>query len=157
MPVISNTNSICILRNTKGQELVKGFGSNLRFTPSRNDTGQYVYLERYINKRLIDKSKKVRISGNPPPKISIRKTSSKEVTIATFSLGLYNGRENIVEKLLIEGNAQYYSISGHNRDDSRNHTYEHHFMVTPKDKSKPFTFTIQAVSVEGKKSEILRK
>ncbi len=158
MPVVSNTNSYCILRTTKGQELEKIFGSDkLKFTPTRSDTGQSVYLERYLNNRLIDKTKKIRIVGNPPPKIIIQKNESNEVTIATFSRGFFNGRENTVEKLIIEGNAEYFSLSGQMRVDSRKHTYDQHFKVMPKDKSKPFTFTIQAVSVEGKKSEILRK
>jgi hypothetical protein len=155
MPALTTGNSYSLLKTSGGREISKAIGSQkIRFTPAHSDTGTSVYVERYINNRSADKTRKCRIIGNPAPTITyVQKISDTEVKIGTFSRGFIDGRQNITEKLILTGNAEYYSLSGQLVINNRKHTYEQSFMINPKDDSKPFTFTVQAVSVEGKKSE----
>lgn len=152
LPALSSQNSYSLLINSSGKELDKQIGGRkFIYSPSWNDTGTYVYIERYLNNRRYDRSSKSTIIANPKPKILyVQKISEKKVKISTFSEGIFRGRENIVDKLIIEGNASYYPLSGEMR--SKNNSYEQFFILTPKNKSKTFSFKVRAVNIQGHKS-----
>ena len=159
MPALTSLNSYCLLKNNKGNILKKVMGKDkIRFSPSDSDTNTSIYLERYINNRLSDQTHKCKIIGRPSPKITyMQKINKNEYKISTYSIGYYRGRENEVEKLMLTGNADYYPLAGSMQINKKEHSYEQYFMIIPKDKNKPFTFTVQAVSIDGKKSVINKK
>jgi len=156
LPALTTQNAYSVLKTSKGEVIQQASGGKkIVFTPDQRDTGQYVYLERYLNEKLYDKSPKVRILSNPHPKISyIQAVGDDKIKVFTYSYGKTDGRDNVVTELIITGNADYYPLSGQMK--SQNYTYEQQFMIQRSNKSKPFTFTVTAKNAEGKKSEIKR-
>lgn len=156
LPALTTQNAYSVLKTSKGEAIqqVAG-GKKIVFAPELRDTGQYVYLERYLNEKLYDKSPRVRILANPHPRISyISTVTDDKIKVFTYSFGKTDGRDNVVTELIITGNADYYPLSGQMK--SQNYTYEQQFMIQRSNKSKPFTFTVSAKNAEGKKSEIKR-
>jgi hypothetical protein len=156
LPALSTQNAYSILKKQKGDivQQIMG-GKKIVFIPETRDTGEYVYLERYLNEKLYDKSQRVRIMPNPYPRISyIQSVGDDKVKVLTYSFGKTDGRDNVVTDLIITGNADYYPLSGQMK--SQNYTCEQQFMIQRSNKSKPFTFTVSAKNAEGKKSEIKR-
>ncbi len=156
LPALSTQNAYSVLKTAKGEVIqqVAG-GKKLVYTPEPRDTGDYVYLERYLNEKLYDKTTRAKILANPHPKISyIQSVGDDKIKVFTYSYGKTEGRDNIVTELIISGNADYYPLGGQMK--SQNYTYEQQFMIQRSNKSKPFTFTVSARNAEGKKSEIKR-
>ncbi|MEI6091514.1 MAG: hypothetical protein WCR42_13750 [bacterium] len=156
LPALTSQNAYSVLKNSKGdviQQIVGG--KKIVFSPEARDTGQFVYLERYLNEKLYDKSQRVKVLANPHPRISyIQAVGDDKIKVFTYSFGKIDGRDNVVTDLIITGNADYYPLSGQMK--SQNYTYEQQFMIQRSNKSKPFTFTVSAKNAEGKKSEIKR-
>jgi len=153
LPSLTSLNAISILKNSRGDELQRYVGGKkFTYTPSRRDTNIEILLERYVNNRLYDVTKS-RILPNPPPKIIyLTKENEKEVRLVTYSSGIYNGRENVITKVMIEGNADYYSRAGMYNED-RKGGYEQSYVITWSDRSKPFRFKVTVENAEGKRSE----
>lgn len=132
------------------------FGDPFTFTPSINDTGKILNLERYIDGKIYDQVYQINIKNFPPPEIVDSKIISGNVRIMTQSYGVYNNHENMIESIEFVGESNAYAqiIAGKTRTDNDKLTYYQEFEIIPKNPSKPYQFKLRLVSENGQKSQV---
>ena len=158
LPILSGQKTSAILKSSDGQIYASTeSGAEFSFTPSINDTGKILLFERYVDNHLIGQSNSVRVSMYPIPEISrISEVGQNTLRIITNSYGKYRGRENYISKIeVLQGNAKVREIIGGQRNQEGALLIKQTFEITPANGSSEFAFKIQAVTVNGQKSEVM--
>lgn len=125
------------------------------FIPENDDTSKNIYIERYVNNKLIGQRIKLNIRKFPSPVIvKLSKTSANTIIVQTNSFGIHQNRENTIIKLEIQGNASYKERIGQFRADREKLIWTQFFEITPRDPSRPFSFKVVAIDRRGESSNV---
>lgn len=155
LPTLPGYETKVIIRDEESIRFQQYSSENINFIPNYSDTSSSIYLERYINNKLIGQRIRLNIKKYPPPVIvKISKASANSVILQTMSYGLYRNRENTVEKLEIQGNATYREQFGKLKADREKLIWTQFFEITPRDVNQPFSFKVSVVDKSGNRSSI---
>ncbi len=129
-------------------------GGIIEFTPSTSDVGKILSFERFANGISLG-IRNIKIAAYPPPEIvRISETATKNVLIMQVnSYGIYNGKENIIQRINLTGNAISKQLYGKTAYDKINHIWTELFEITIADSDKPFKFKVTAVDSRGTASK----
>lgn len=161
LPNSTSANTIAIIKNSQNDTIaISHRGGDIKFQASHKDTSSGLFLERYINNKMIGQRNPIVISSLPPPQIispsETEDNSGKKVVIYTMSKGSIYGRENFVTELILNGNAKYRELTGSETIDRQNLNIKQKFELVPIDPDKPFVFSVKAKNEEGKISREIR-
>ena len=155
LPSLPGYETKVIIRDDETIRFQQYSSDNISFTPNYSDTNANVYLERYINNKLIGQRIRLNIKKFPAPVIiKISKASANSVILQTMSYGLYRNRENTVERLDIQGNGTYREQFGKLKADREKLIWTQFFEITPQDPNKPFSFKVSVIDRSGNRSSI---
>ena len=158
LPVLSGQKAYSVLKSSDGKIYASSeTGGVFTYIPSMSDTGKVLYFERFVNNNLIGQKHTVRVSMFPQPEIvRVAEIDRNTFRIFTNSYGMYKGRENYISRIEIkDGNVKVREIIGAQKNEEGTFTYKQVFEITPTGKSSDISFKVQAVSVNGQKSEVL--
>ena len=134
--------------------LFRSFNNDLiKFKPSTDDIGKILTFERYCNDKLIGQKHQIKIIDFPPPEITrLSERKKDELILETISFGTYKNKDNTIREVRIIGNAKYTQQHGKTHINRTNLEIIEQFSITPKDNSKPFSFTISVIDQRGRES-----
>lgn len=155
LPFASGQETKAILRDVNNNIRAQNSqGGEFNFSPIISDTGKIFTFERYVNNNLFGQKYKIQVKNYPSPEIKrLQTVSGQELILQAASFGYYNGRENLIQRLEIIGNAKAFEQNGNYKPDSKNQVWLHTYKIVPKDASKPFEFSVRAIDRRGFKSE----
>jgi hypothetical protein len=157
LPILTNQTTGSALKDSEGNILVDSqSGGAFVFTPNERLAGKTLFFERYIDDELFGQKYEIDVSNYPTPSFSrVQKINNKKIRVFTKSYGLFNGEENYIKEIMIEGNAEYTEIIGQARFDKNEFVYTQVFEFELKDEDKPFAFSAVAVNRKNEKSNKL--
>lgn len=109
-----------------------------------------IYLERTINGNLYGRTYQIQVKPYPNPNISkIQSIGTNKVRIIVNSFGIWNGRENYIKTVEIDGNGVYKELVGQTITNRKELTYTQVYEVIPQNDNKPFEFKIRVQDSRG--------
>lgn len=158
LPIISGQRVYASLKSNDGKLFYSSDnGAKFSITPSINDTGKVLYFERFIDNNLVGQKYTIRINMYPSPEITrFSEVGKNTLRIFTNCYGIYQNNENYISKIeLIQGNAKIREIYGAQKNEEDRFTFRQVFEIVPLNPNNEFSFKIQAVAINGQKSEII--
>jgi hypothetical protein len=158
LPVLSGQKVYSALKSSDGKIYASSeTGGIFTYTPTMSDTGKVLYFERFVDNNLIGQKHTVRVSMFPQPEIvRIAEIDKNTFRIFTNSYGTFKGRENYISRIeIIQGSVKVREIIGAQKNEEGTFTYKQVFEITPTGKSTDVSFKVQAVSVNGQKSDVM--
>lgn len=124
--------------------------NSFNFSVEDNLINKTIYFERFINGVLYGKSYPIQVKAYPSPQIArIQKISSKVAKVIINSFGYFEGTENYVKNIDLNGNATYSLTVGQSSFNRSNLMFTQIYEVRVKDESLPFEFKIRAADLRG--------
>ncbi|MCX8054610.1 MAG: hypothetical protein N3A67_02955, partial [Ignavibacteria bacterium] len=118
LPILPGYEAKVLIRDNDNIRYQQFSDEVISFTPDYQDTSGNIFLERYINNKLLGQRIKLNVKKFAPPVIvKLSKIDSKTVLVQTNSFGLFKNRENTILSLDIQGNATYKERIGQFKSD----------------------------------------
>lgn len=156
LPILTNQDITATLKINDKILAESKTGASFEFSPDENLANKTVVFERFVDGELLGQKYYIEIKKYPKPAFSrIQKIGKGRIKVFTKSFGLYNGEENYIKDINIEGNAEYTEIIGQARFDKNNLIYMQVFEFNVLNSNKPFEFKATAVNRKNEKSESL--
>ncbi|GAB1372391.1 hypothetical protein MASR1M45_24530 [Candidatus Kapaibacterium sp.] len=157
LPIISGQKASSYLKSSDGKIVATSSnGGKFEFTPALSDTGKIFIFERYLDNNLIGQKYSVKVQMYPIPEIArISDMGNRTIRIFTNCYGYHQGAENYITKIeILQGNVKIREVIGAQRNEEDKMVFRQVFEITSNSGESQLTFRIQAVALNGQKSEI---